>query len=361
MNSIYNITFSELKDWLANKGYKPYHAKQVYEWLYQKFVADFDTMSNLSKPLRSELCQAFSTELPHIITEQHDTGDATYKLLLELDDQERVEAVLMPRISDKGKTDPKTGKIEGLKSDDIANFTTCLSTQAGCLYACKFCASGQGGLDRNLNAGEIVSQFMHFLRQGKPVNRIVFMGMGEPLHNYDQVKRAVDIFTAKEGLGMSSRRITLSTVGLVPEVYRLAMEDWKCKLAVSLHATTDEKRSELIPISKAYALDQLMDALRFYQRRQGRRISFEYLMIHNFNDTKKDAERLIKMCKDMVSHVNLIPYNTVPRMPFQPSSTERIRNFRKMLVQDGIDATVRYSRGRNIDAACGQLRLRHES
>ncbi|MGC9326826.1 MAG: 23S rRNA (adenine(2503)-C(2))-methyltransferase RlmN, partial [Candidatus Hinthialibacter sp.] len=341
-------------------GHPAFRAKQLLQWIYQRGAVSFEEMTDLSKPLREELQNSFSISTPPIRVRQEDPADGTVKCLFELRDGECVEAVLMPRYEDGAKTDPQTGVVKNHKQMKMQGYTTCITTQVGCMFACRFCASGQMGLKRNMTADEIIAQVMAFHRAEPSLSRIVFMGTGEPLHNYDHVKRAIDILTDPLGLGFSPRRITVSTVGLVPEIYRMAKEGWKVKLAVSLHATTDAKRAEIMPLARSYQLDQLKDALLYYQRNNGRRISLEYLMLGGVNDSRKDAERLLRFCDGLLSHVNLIPYNAVSKSEFRPSSQERLQWFKDGLRRGKIDATVRYSRGRHIDAACGQLRLRHE-
>ena len=301
-NSILDYTPSQLQAWLTEQGYPGYHTRQIFQWLYQRKVTDFDDMSDLSKSLRLQLKESFYIETPPIRARQEDPGDGTVKCLFQLRDEEAVEAVLMPRYPERVKTNPRTGEIQDRKNLPVEGYTTCLSTQVGCMYACRFCASGQLGLKRNMTAGEMVAQVMAFHRQEKPVSRIVFMGTGEPLHNIDSLRRAIEILTHKDGLNFSSRRITVSTVGLVPEIYRIGREGWKVKLAISLHATTDEKRSNIMPLARAYHLDQLKDALKYYQRCNGRRISFEYLLLGGVNDSPKDAERDRKSTRLNSSH-----------------------------------------------------------
>lgn len=354
----YQYTLGEIRAWGKERDLPAYRIGQLWSWVYQRGAASFDDMSNLPKDLRAELNARFSLELPTLVVRQRDPNDGTSKILLELNDGERVESVIMPRFSERAQTDPRTGAVRDRDKRTVKDYTACLSTQAGCQYACRFCASGQDGLQRNLSAGEIVSQVMRFRREGEDVSHIVFMGSGEPLHNYEEVRRAVEILTCEEGLNFSSRKITLSTVGVVPEIYRMAKDDWKIKLAISLHAPADEKREQLIPIARSYSLSQLKDALLYYQRLQPRRVTFEYLMIADFNDSPKDAEKLIALADGLICHVNLIPYNAVPRAPFQPTPARKIDEFRNRLRKRNLDATVRYSRGRNIDAACGQLRRR---
>lgn len=358
--SILNYTPAQIQAWLEARGHPPYRSKQVLQWIYQRNVQSFDEMSDLSKSLRKQLHESFYIESLSTQVRQEDSKDGTVKCLFTLLDGEGVEAVLMPRFSEGVKTDLHSGAVKNRDEIEVEGYTTCLSTQVGCMFACRFCASGQLGFKRNMTAGEIVAQVMAFNRQEKPVSRIVFMGTGEPLHNYDNLSRAIEILTAPNGLGLSSRRITVSTVGLVPEIYRMAKEGWKVKLAVSMHATTDEKRREIMPLARAYQLDQIKDAILYYQRGNGRRISLEFLMMGGINDSIKDAERLLRFCEGLLCHVNLIPYNPISKSPFRPSSPERIQQFKNCLRSGPIDVTVRYSRGRNIDAACGQLRLRHE-
>ncbi len=358
--SLWDFTRSELQEFLEAKGHKRFHADQIMRWLYQRGALSFDDMTDLSKELRATLAAHLSLETPTIVAQQTDLADETTKWLFEFQDGERVETVRMPRFAERAKTDPKSGRVRDQDKRKIEGYTCCLSTQAGCQFACKFCASGQSGLKRNLSPGEIVTQIMGFLRQGDDVSRIVFMGSGEPLHNFEHLSKAIEILTCEQGLNLSPRRITVSTVGLVPEIYRMAQDDWKVKLAISLHATRDSDRENLIPLARSYSLNQLKDALLYYQRSQKRRLTFEYLMISGLNDAVADASRLKEICEELHAHVNLIPFNAVPRSPFKSSNAKTVETFRRQLRKNGIDATVRYSRGRNIDAACGQLRQRYE-
>jgi len=358
--SLLDFTLEELRDWLVRQGHPAFRAAQIYQWIYQKGAASFAEMSNLPEALRGGLARLCSIDTLPVIARREDPRDQTWKYLFQLPDGECVEAVLMPRYAGSVRTDPATGEVRSRESGGMEGYTVCLTAQVGCMFACRFCASGQLGLKRNLRAGEIVAQVLGFIRAGRPVSRVVFMGTGEPLHNLDAVRKAIAILHTPEGLNLSPRRVTVSTVGLVPEMYRIAREGWKVKLALSLHATSDVKRAELMPLGRAYALDQVKDAARYYYRRNGRRISLEYLMIQGVNDSPKDADRLAKFCEGLECHVNLIPYNSIPHAPFRPSPTERIQDFKARLLRHRIDATVRYSRGRSIDAACGQLRLRHE-
>ncbi len=359
-NSILDCTPDNINNWLIDHGHPAYRSKQITQWLFHRGVKTISDMTDLSNKLRDELSASFSlNELP-IHSKQKDTCDNTEKFLFRLNDDEFVEAVLMPRYSSEVKTNPKTGKIKSCNLNDIEGYTVCLTTQVGCQFACRFCASGQAGFKRNMPPSEIISQILAFKRMGRDVSRVVFMGTGEPLHNLDSLRTAIEIITSKSGLAMSPRRITISTVGLVPEIYRMARERWKVKLAVSLNSADNNIRAKLMPIAKVYQLDQLRDAVQEYQRSNGRRISFEYMMLDGINDSDKDAQRLKKFCDGIKCHVNLIPFNPVLDSEFQPSSTKKIQDFKHCLRDGKFDVTVRYSRGRNIDAACGQLRLRHE-
>ena len=359
LESILNQTPTELQRWLVERKHPPYRAKQVYQWIYQRRADSFAAMTDLSKPLRDELERSFHLDLPPVAARQHAEKEDTEKILLRLADGEGIECVRMPRYESKIQTDPRSGAIHN-KGAEAGSYTLCLSTQAGCLFACRFCASGQRGWNRNLTAGEMAAQVLTFLREGREVSRLVFMGTGEPLHNLAEVQRAIEILCAQEGLAWSPRRITLSTVGLVPEIYRIGREGWMVKLAVSLHATTDAQRAELMPLARGYQLDQLLHALHDYQARNKRRITFEYLMLDSVNDSHADADRLARLCAGLTCHVNLIPFNPITRVPYRPTPAPQVERFRLWLRKQGIDVTVRFSRGRTIDAACGQLRLRQD-
>jgi len=359
-NSILDFTPDYIKNWLTDNDYPAFRSTQITQWLFHRGAKTISDMTDLSKKLRDELSASFSlNELP-IHSKQVDPSDKTEKYLFRLEDDEYVEAVLMPRYSSEIRTNPTTGKVNSCSLNDIEGYTVCLTTQVGCKFACRFCASGKAGFKRNMPPSEIVSQILSFKRMGHDVSRIVFMGTGEPLHNLDSLRTAIEIITSKYGLGMSPRRITISTVGLVPEIYRMARERWKVKLAVSLNCADNSNRAKLMPIAKVYHLDQLKDAVQEYQRSNGRRVSFEYMMLDDVNDSKQDAQRLRKFCEGINCHVNLIPFNQVTDSDFKPSSTQKIQDFKHCLREGKFDVTVRYSRGRNIDAACGQLRLRHE-
>ena len=337
-DSIWNQSFEDLARWCRHEGLPAYRARQVFNWLYSRNAAQWQEMTDLPQSLRQRLDECFSVDLPHIIHRQTDPEDGTEKLLIQLTDGKQVETVVIPR---DGKED------EG--------FTVCVSTQVGCTFACRFCATGRMGLVRDLQAGEIVAQVLLAQRLGKAVKRVVLMGMGEPLHNYENVSGAFNILCGKEGLGWSPRRITCSTVGLVPEIYRLAQDAPGVKLAVSLHGTTDQKRSEIAPIAQVYTLDRLFEALRYYHERDKRRISFEYLLIRGVNDGIRDANRLVELLRGLVCHVNLIPNNRIPKSEYTRPSGQVVTRFVEILEKGGVTVIVRASKGRGISGACGQL------
>jgi len=338
---MWGLRYEEIVEWCRQEDLPTYRARQVFHWLYRKGAARWEEMTDLPQSLRERLAECFSLDLPTIRNRQKDPEDGTEKLLLELSDGRMIESVIIPR---------------GESRDRPAQGTTlCVSTQVGCGFACRFCATGRMGLVRDLLAGEIVGQVVLAQRLGVNLERIVLMGMGEPLHNYDNVITAVKILCDEEGLGWSPRRITLSTVGLVPELYRLAQDKLGLKLALSLHGTTDQKRAELVPIAEIYTLDRLLEALHYYQERDSRRISFEYLLIRGVNDGVRDAQRLAQLVRGLVCHVNLIPCNHVPRCEFTRPSGLVVNRFAEMLQEAAVTVTIRASRGRGVSGACGQL------
>ncbi len=339
--SVWGLPFEALEEWCELNELQNYRPRQIFNWLYNKGVSSWDEMTDLPQNLRDRLAESFDLRLPAVLNRLSDPQDGTEKWLLELEDGRTIESVIIPRRSGKN------GSSKG--------YTLCASTQVGCGFACRFCATGRMGLARNLEPGEIVAQVVAARRAGVDLKRIVLMGMGEPLHNYENVLTAVGILTEKAGLNWSPRRITLSTVGLVPEIYRLAKDKPGLKLAVSLHGTTDPKRAELIPLAKIYTLDRLFDAIRYYQEHESRRISFEYLMIRGVNDGLRDAKRLAERLGGLVCHVNLIPYNQVARLDFARPSNKVVNRFAEILRQAGVETTIRASRGRGISGACGQL------
>lgn len=304
-------------------------------WIYRHDVERVGQMTNLSKELRERLESMAHIERLLIEAEEL-SADGTRKLLLRLHDGPTVEAVMIP---------------------DGSRRTACISSQAGCGIGCPFCATGLGGLVRNLSAGEIVDQILAIQRvTGERVSNVVFMGMGEPFANYRQVIKAARLLSDPNGLGIGARHITISTSGVVPAIRRFASEERQFVLAVSLHAATDDVRDYLVPLNRKYPIAELMDACRHYIQETGRRVTFEYVMIHEVNDGREQATQLVRLLKGMLCHVNLIPLNPVPESGLERSSRERVQQFAKTLRAAGIEVTVRRERGTDIQAACGQLR-----
>ncbi len=337
-DSIWNQSFEQLAQWCSNEGLPAYRARQIFGWLYAKNATQWEQMTDLPQSLRQRLDECYTVDLPQIIHHRTDREDGTEKLLIQLVDGKAVETVVILR-----------------DAKEEEGFTVCVSTQVGCTFACRFCATGRMGLVRDLEAGEIVAQVLLVQRLGKAVKRVVLMGMGEPLHNYENVLAAIRLLCGEESLNWSPRRITCSTVGLVPEIYRLAQDAPGVKLAVSLHGTTDQKRAEIVPIAEIYTLDRLFEALRYYHERDKRRISFEYLLIRGVNDGIRDAPRLVDLLRGLVCHVNLIPNNRIPKSEFTHPSRQVITRFAQILKDGGVAVTIRASKGRGISGACGQL------
>jgi len=321
--------------WLQARGVPRYRGEQVLRWVYQRGATSFAAMSNLPQALRAELVQVFRIGVlePSVVAEAR---DGTRKLLFPLEDGGKIESVLIP---------------------DSPRLTLCISSQAGCGMGCEFCATARLGLQRNLTAAEIVAQVLaarRVLTAGERITNIVFMGMGEPLANYESVCQAIAVLQAEWGCGFSGRRITVSTVGLVPALQRLVRET-TVNVAVSLSATTDAVRDRLMPVNRKYALHQLIDACRTLPIRQRRRITFEYVLLAGVNDAGEDAERLVRLLHGVRAKVNLIPFNTFPGAPFRSPEAAVVERFRGALLARGMNATVRTPRGTDIQAACGQL------
>jgi 23S rRNA (adenine2503-C2)-methyltransferase len=346
-----SLTAEELSSWMTRAGQPPFRARQVLRWLYHFGVRSFDEMTDLPKDLRTRLAESFAIAEPKLVRAER-SADGTRKLLFEVGPGQHVESVIIPM-------EPGAAEGEG-------RLTLCISSQVGCGMGCGFCATATLGLRRNLAAREIVDQVTAAKRElhdGRsspghlPITNIVFMGMGEPLHNYDEVVKAAGILTAEWAFGFSPRRITVSTVGLVPAMKRL-LEDTTVNLAVSLSATTDETRAALMPVNRKYPLAALMAACRELPLPRRKRITFEYVMLDGLNDSLEDAARLARLLRGIPSKVNLIPFNPFPETSFRPSPRERIEAFRGRLLAEDIHATVRESRGQDIHAACGQLAAR---
>jgi 23S rRNA (adenine2503-C2)-methyltransferase len=342
--NLYDLTLPELTALLADWGQPVFRARQVWEWLYRHYAADFAAMTNLPAGLRERLAAETTLSVGEIVLQQHSSDGQTVKILFRLPDGQFIETVLM--------------RYEKRR-------TLCISTQAGCAMGCVFCATGQMGFMRHLNVAEIVAQVIHFARElageGQRVTNVVMMGMGEPLHNYDNTLTAVDRLTDPVGFNLGARKITISTVGLIPAIRRYADEQRQTPLAVSLHAATDEERGRLLPVNRRWPLAELMDACRYYIEMTGRRMTFEWALIAGENDTEEQARRLGELLRGVLGHVNLIPLNPTAGYGGLPSSPERVARFQEILSGYGVTSTVRLRRGIDIQAGCGQLRDRHLS
>ena len=325
-----------LESALEEHGHARFHARQIFRWIYRRGVTDADAMTDLSRELRAALARDFTVTTP-TLAHREISADGTEKFLLRLADGRHIESVFIP---------------------DTPAMTFCISTQVGCAMACAFCLTGKMGLVRNLTAAEIVGQVRVLagavnLREAR--FNIVLMGMGEPLHNYDETMKALRILTDEHGFDMSPRRITLSTVGLLPALERLATEAVMPNLAISLHAPTDLQRGELVPINRKYGVGDIIDACRKFPLKNRSRITFEYVLLAGVNDSPQDARRLAKLVAGVKSKVNLIPLNAAAGIPFERPSDEAVNRFAKIVADHGVAVSVRKSRGRDIRAACGQL------
>lgn len=326
----------ELETWLEAHGTPSFHAGQIFRWIHQRATTDPGQMTDLSRALRGALVEHATVTTPAIV--RRDTSsDGTEKFLLRLADGRSIEAVYIP---------------------DTPAMTFCVSTQVGCAMGCAFCLTGKMKLTRHLTAAEIVGQVRVLARETGLLDKrfnIVLMGMGEPLHNYDHTMKALRILADEQGLGLTPRRVTLSTVGVVPALQRLGQETFVPNLAISLHATTEEQRDRLVPINRKYTLGELMDACRQFPLKHRSRITFEYVLLNEVNDTPGDARRLVKLLRGIQAKVNLLPLNAAPGIPFDRPSDERVDAFARILSEHRLTVSVRKSRGRDIRAACGQL------
>ena len=335
MKNIKDYNIDELKNELVSLGEKPFRAEQIFKWIYEENVTSFDDMTNLSLDLREKLRQNYTLCIYNILKKQV-ASDGTIKYLFDILDGNAIETVLMKYHH---------------------GYSLCVSSQIGCKMGCKFCASTGIAFARSLSSGEIVEQLLAVERdENIKISNIVFMGIGEPLDNYDNVINAIRIINNPKGINIGARHISVSTSGIVPNIYRLAEENIQCTLSISLHATTDEKRSKMMPINNKYNLEELLQACRDYIAKTNRRVSFEYALAKDNNDNLEDAKELVHLLKGMLCHVNLIPINKIENGEFTKSSNENILKFRDYLNDHGIVATVRRELGSDIDAACGQLR-----
>lgn len=333
---IKSMTLEELKEELKGQGMPAFRATQVYQWMHQKLAAGFENMTNLSKDLRSELSEKYEYTCLKPVRIQESKLDGTKKFLFELADGNYVESVFM--------------RYQHGNS-------VCISSQVGCKMGCRFCASTLDGWERNLLPSEMLDQIYAITRStGERVSNVVVMGTGEPLDNLDNLVRFIRLLTNEDGLHISQRNITVSTCGLVPQIYKLAEEKLQITLALSLHATTNEKRRELMPIANTYSLEEVLKACGDYYKTTGRRITFEYSLVGGVNDTPEDAKELISIAKKYAGHVNLIPVNPIKERDYKRGSKQEILAFKNKLEKNQIAVTIRREMGADIDGACGQLR-----
>ncbi len=341
---IKSLLISELQDELSELAQPSYRAGQITEWLYKKGVDAIDKMTDLPQMVRAGLTEKFSLSKIDVVRVLG-APDTTRKFLFRLADGNLIESVLIPA----------SPALYGEKSD---RRTICVSTQVGCAYGCKFCASGLEGFSRNLRANEIVDQIIAIERAtNEKIDNVVFMGMGEPLANFDNVLRAIQIINAPWGLAIGARRITVSTSGLAPQIRKLAGEPLQIRLAVSLHGATDEVRNEIMPINRRYNLETLLSACDYYVARKKQRLTFEYILIAGVNDSDQQARLLSGHARRLAAKVNLIPYNAVSGLPWARPSANRQEKFLSILRAEEVAATLRREKGHDIEAACGQLRL----
>lgn len=336
------LSMEQLKTWFSEQGEKAFRAKQVWEWLWQKNAGSFEEMSNLSKPLRAKLDEHFMLMKPEIVGRQR-SKDGTIKYGFRLQGGEMVEGVLIPTSS---------------------RVTACISSQAGCSLSCKFCATGYLDLKHNLRGYEIFDQ-VAILREeaekeyGRSLTNIVYMGMGEPLLNSRNVLNSIEMITSETGLGMSPRRITVSTAGIAKIIKKLGDEAVRFEFALSLHAANDEKRSQIMPINEHNSLEALGEALQYFYEKTGTRVTYEYIIFKDFNDTLEDARELLEFSRIIPSKINIIEYNPIDNSGLLNTTAERMNRFRDFLEANGAIVNIRRSRGRDVDGACGQLALKN--
>ena len=338
MKNIKDYNLEQLEQELIKIGEKKFRAEQIFKWIYQEKVKKFDEMTNISIELREKLKENY-TMCNFKILKKQQSKDGTIKYLFDVLDENAIETVLMSYHH---------------------GYSICVSSQIGCKMGCKFCASTGINFIRNLSSGEIVEQILAVEQDtGIRISNVVFMGIGEPLDNYENVINAIHILNNQKGLNIGARHISISTSGLVPKIYKLAEENIPCTLSISLHATTNEKRSKMMPINDVYKIEELIKACKDYTEKTKRRISFEYALAKDNNDNLTDAKELVKLLKGMLCHVNLIPINKIENGSYTKSSNENIMKFRDYLNDHGIVATIRRELGSDIEAACGQLRRKN--
>ena len=336
--NIYDLSLKDLEKYFTDFGEKKYRASQVFSWLYEKRVKSFSDMSNLSKDIISKLEQDFSFYIPEIVKEEHDKDVS--KFLFKLKDGEHIESVLM---------------------NHNYGLSLCISSQVGCNMGCSFCESGKRKKVRNLTPSEMLLQIIEIERViKKRISHIVIMGIGEPFDNYDNLIKFIENANNPKGLAIGSRHITVSTCGIVPKIYEFSDFPYQVNLAISLHAATDELRSKIMPINKVYPLKDLMESIKYYLSKSNRRITFEYILLDGINDSKEDAKKLCNLVKDLNCYINLIPYNESEKSSYKRPKNDDIMNFYDIIKKENINVTVRREFGKNISAACGQLRSKKE-
>ena len=339
--SVLDLSPEELKKKFEALGFEPYRADQILQWVYEKSIYNFDQMTNLSLDLREKLKKIFVLALPETVDREKSGDDKSTKLLLKLKNNDLVETVYIP-------------------SDDRQ--TVCVSSQVGCKFHCAFCASGQNGFFRNLTTGEIISQVLmaRDVSPNKKITNIVFMGIGEPFDNYTELLKTVRTLNSKNALGIGARKITISTCGVIPKIEALGKEGIQVELSVSLHGPTDTVRDVIMPVNKAHPVKPLIEACRSYVKKTKRAITFEYILIKGINASEKEARELVRLLKGMLCKVNLIPYNPIEEFSHVAPAYEEIVKFQQILQNGGVKTTVRFSKGQDIQAACGQLRSVHK-
>lgn len=333
---IAELELHELEQVLDDLGRPRFHARQIFQWVHKRGITDVGLMSDLGRDLRAALATSLAVTTPEVVRRER-SSDGTTKFLLRLADGKQIESVFIP---------------------DTPSMTFCVSTQVGCAMKCAFCLTGKMGIDRNLTAGEIAGQVRVLARELDLLDtrfNVVLMGMGEPLHNYEHTMKALRILADDHGMGVSARRMTLSTVGVLPALERLATEPLMPNLAISLHSTTEDQRDRLVPINRKYGLKDLLDACRRFPLKRRERITFEYVLLKDVNDTPEDARRLVRLLNGIKGKVNLLPLNEAAGIPFERPAEDRVNRFAKILADHGVTVSVRKSRGRDIRAACGQL------
>jgi 23S rRNA (adenine2503-C2)-methyltransferase len=354
--NILDLSYSQLRDWLSSFGEAPFRADQILKWVYRKSGLSFEEMTDLPQSLRQKLADSAVLMTLQPVEERVSANRQTRKLLFRLDDGKTIESTLMFYV--------RSGAVRERR-------TVCVSSQVGCPVGCGFCATGQQGFERNLRPGEIIEQILYFINtlnenapekdaefSRKAITNVVFMGMGEPLANYDNVRQAIIMLNSPKGLGLGVRQITLSTSGLVPEIRRLAGEDLHLELAVSLHAANNRLRTSLVPINRKYPLEQLTVACKEYFEKTGRRPTFEYALFAGINDSAENADELLRLLKDFNCSVNLIVGNPTSCLEFSPSPMTSAVDFQRRLISGGIRTMIRVSKGADIEGGCGQLRSR---